>query len=106
MIPYRTLRTGILFGALALGAACSDKPVEKPPLNEAAVVSVELRVEGMVCEGCQETISEEVSKLTGVKSCTASHEAKNATISYDPGQTSPGKLAEAITKLGYKATAP
>lgn len=105
----RLAKTLFLLGsALVLGLGCTarEAPPEKPALDIAALRSVELKVEGMVCEACEQTIGEKIGGLAGVESCVASHTEKSAVVRYDPGQTSPQALAAAITALGYRASAP
>ena len=63
-------------------------------------------VEGMVCEGCQNSIQSAVSKLDGVISCTASHEQKQAEVLYDPGKVKPEQIVAVISGLGYRSALP
>lgn len=93
----------LCFLAVSAGAGCERSQPVRPSIDAGALTTVELRVEGMVCEACEETIGEKVGAMAGVESCTASHTEKNAVVRYDPGQTSPQVIAEAIGALGYKA---
>jgi len=99
----------ILFLAISLTilAACnstvSDKTGEtKKEVNVAAVKTIELRVTGMTCEGCENTVKEAVNKVEGVTSSEASFTAEIAKISYDTTLTNQEKLSSVINDLGYK----
>jgi copper chaperone CopZ len=98
----------LLFLALSLAflAACnstiSDKSGEKKEVNVAAVKTIELRVTGMTCEGCENTVKEAVNNVEGVTGTEASHTKELATISYDTTLTDIDKLSAVIDELGYK----
>lgn len=98
----------LLFLALSLAflAACnstiSDKSGEKKEVNVAAVKTIELRVTGMTCEGCENTVKEAVNNVEGVTGTEASHVAGLTTITYDTTLTSIEKLSTVINDLGYK----
>jgi len=73
-------------------------------VTAAAIKTVKLGVEGMSCEGCENTIKEEVGKISGVTEVVASHVDKFATVSFDTTQTSIAALSDAITAAGYEVT--
>lgn len=99
----------ILFLAISLAflAACnstvSDKTSEtKKEVNVAAVKTIELRVTGMTCEGCENTVKEAVNQVEGVTLTEASYTAEITKISYDTTLTNQEKLTTVINDLGYK----
>lgn len=57
------------------------------------------------CAKCVRKISDNLSFEKGVKDLKVNLEEKTITVLYDPGKTSPAKLAGAIKKLGYSAEA-
>jgi len=89
----------------AQASTAEDTPTAVVVRPEGAL-EVVLPVDGMVCEGCESTIAEKLTALSGVVSCTASHTAKTATIVYDPTKVQPEALVAAIGETGYKARMP
>lgn len=57
-------------------------------------------VEGMFCENCEKRITEKLSAIGGVRSCTASFSASKVTVICDSA-VSRKTLVDAITALGY-----
>jgi copper chaperone CopZ len=64
--------------------------------------SVTLKVEGMHCDGCAQTIKSLISAEPGVRAATVSFKDGEARILYDPQATSVERLAGAIEKPGYR----
>ncbi len=89
---------------------------ELPPLPSArkrstgkgtdAMKSVEMKIDGMQCEGCAGTIQSILSREPGVKSSSVSFPNRSASVFYDPRETDGARLAEAVTKAGFKAETP
>lgn len=67
--------------------------------------SVEIKIDGMQCEGCAATIRTVLSREPGVKSSSVSFEKRSASVFYDQDETDPARLAEAVTKAGFSAEA-
>ena len=65
--------------------------------------SLELKIDGMQCEGCAGTIQSVLSREPGVKSSSVSFEKRAASVFYDPKETDAARLAEAVTKAGFGA---
>jgi copper chaperone CopZ len=80
-------------GALVLGG-CGD-------VVTYAARDVEFRVEGMVCESCENTIQTALGSIEGVVSCRASHAESKVVVSYQPAKANPEELAAAIRAAGY-----
>ncbi len=93
---------------LALFISCNSTISDKAnsetskEVNVAALKTIELRVTGMTCEGCENTVKEAVNKVEGVSTTEASYTAELATISYDTTLTNVEKLSAVINDLGYK----
>ena len=64
-----------------------------------------LKVEGMHCDHCAETIKAVVEREPGVKAAAVSFEGGVARILYDPEATSAGRLVATLGRLGYRVTA-
>lgn len=63
-----------------------------------------IAVEGMSCTSCASGIKAMLKRTPGVVSAEVSFERREAVVDYEAEQTSPEKIVEAITKLGYKAS--
>ncbi len=96
--------------ALAAGAAalagCADRgaaPANGPGAPApAAAVTETIKVSGMTCGGCENSIKSSVAKLEGVREVQADHAAGRATVTYDPAKVDRAAIKGAIEKLGYK----
>lgn len=84
----------------ALGSAT------QPPAALAAADTqrVALSVKGMYCASCQSTIAAMLRRTPGVLSADVSIERGEAIVAYDSLRTSPVKLVEVISSLGYVAS--
>lgn len=65
-----------------------------------------LTVEGMHCGSCADKVHAALMGVPGVTGAQVELTDGKANIAYDPAKTSPEKLAEVVTKAGFKATAP
>ncbi len=73
--------------------------------SAATTAETKLHIEGMTCGGCAAAVKLVLKKTVGVVDATVSYEEKLATVTYDPGKTTPEKIAAAIAeKLGYEVT--
>jgi copper chaperone len=68
------------------------------------VNSLTLKVYGMHCDGCAETIKAVVERELGVKAASVSFKGGAAHILFDPAATSPDRLVAAVGRLGYRVT--
>jgi copper chaperone CopZ len=63
-----------------------------------------LKVSGMTCGGCEAAVRMAARSVEGVTEARASYAKARAEITYDPSQTTPQAIAQAITdKSGFKA---
>jgi MerR family copper efflux transcriptional regulator len=76
----------------------SRRPREK---GAASMKSLEMKIDGMQCEGCAGTIQAILSREPGVKSSSVSFEKRAASVFYDPNETDAARVAEAVTKAGF-----
>lgn len=66
--------------------------------------SLTLRIEGMHCDGCAETIKAVVEREPGVRAAAVSFKNGEARILYDPQATSAERLVATVGRLGYRIT--
>jgi copper chaperone CopZ len=85
-----------LAGTLALGGGLSAWAAEP--------VKTTLAVQGMTCGGCVAAVKVKLGRTEGVTAYEVSLEKAEAEISYDPAQTTPEKIAESVSKTGFKAS--
>ena len=63
-----------------------------------------LRVHGMTCASCVASIERHGARLEGVRTILVALMAAKAEVEYQPSHTSPARVAEAITALGFPST--
>jgi MerR family transcriptional regulator, copper efflux regulator len=64
---------------------------------------LEVKVDGMHCDGCASTIQALLAHEPGVKSAKVSFEKGTASVFYDPELTDPARVTAAIDKAGFRA---
>ena len=65
--------------------------------------TVELKVEGMDCEGCVKSVTRMLSGVPGVEQVDVSLEQGNARVTYDPAKSNVAEFKRAVERAGYKA---
>lgn len=64
-----------------------------------------LAIEGMTCGGCAVGVKLQLKRTEGVTAYEVSYESKCAEVTYDPGVTTPAKIAETLAaQTGYRVT--
>ncbi|PCJ96102.1 MAG: heavy metal transporter [Flavobacteriaceae bacterium] len=63
--------------------------------------TIEFKISGMTCAGCEEHIKHEVHQLNGIVSAKASYENENAIIEFDSSKTNVAEIELAISATGY-----
>jgi copper chaperone CopZ len=94
----------ILIAAFVAGCAGKSNTTDNAAQANATVVAnktVTLAIEGMTCSGCENTISEAVTKIAGVSTVKASHLDSTAIVSFDSTLTTISVIGTAITDAGY-----
>lgn len=64
--------------------------------------SLILKIQGMHCDGCAETIKALVAREPGVKSVAVTFTGGEARILYDPTATSEDHLVAAVERPGFR----
>lgn len=68
-----------------------------------AMETIELKVEGMDCEGCVKSVTRMLSSLPGVEKVDVSLAAAKASVTYDPAKSGVEQMKRAVERAGYKA---
>ena len=64
-----------------------------------------LKVTGMACGGCSNTVQQALLALEGVVDAEVSHVEARAVVTFDPQKLSLAQLEETIRAAGYTAVA-
>ena len=65
--------------------------------------TVELKVEGMDCDGCVKSVTRMLSGVAGVQKVDVSLAEGRATVTYDPAKAKIPDMKRAVERAGYKA---
>ena len=65
--------------------------------------TVELKVEGMDCQGCVKSVTRMLSGVPGVASVDVSLAQARAKVTYDPAKADVAQMKRAVERAGYKA---
>jgi copper chaperone len=65
--------------------------------------TVELKVEGMDCDGCVKSVTRMLSGVAGVQKVDVSLAEGRATVTYDPAKSQVADMKRAVERAGYKA---
>jgi copper chaperone len=65
--------------------------------------TVELKVEGMDCQGCVKSVTRMLSGVAGVQKVDVSLEEGRALVTFDPAKSNLAEFRKAVERAGYKA---
>ena len=65
-------------------------------------MQIVLKVEGMTCQHCVQTVTETVGKMTGVEKVEVRLEQKEVTIDFDELQTQTEAISAQIVEAGFE----
>jgi copper chaperone CopZ len=65
---------------------------------------VMIRIEGMHCHRCQQTIQKSLQLVPGVHEVEVDFPSGQASVLYDPRQVNVRELMETVAQAGYRAT--
>ncbi|MGH8680938.1 MAG: MerR family transcriptional regulator [Burkholderiales bacterium] len=94
--------TCTILEALAGAAEPAPQPVRRRNARRTSMKSLELKIQGMQCDGCAGTIEALLAREAGVKGASVSYAAGKGQILYDPAATDPARIASAIERAGYR----
>ena len=95
----------LMFGLILSSCNAPQKKTTTEDSGPAVMVEANLRVEGMTCDGCEQTVVNGVSLLAGIDSISANHEDSTAYVRFDASKTDLTKISEAIKSRGYEVVA-
>ena len=111
IIPKSEAELALKQPAVESGASWGKAPAI--PVAESTVdrqsenaLDLVLKVGNMWCPACAWVIDESLQKTTGVIDSACNFSTDRLQIQYNPVQTSPSQIIQAIARLGYKAAAP
>ena len=65
--------------------------------------TVDLKVEGMDCQGCVKSVTRMLSGVAGVQNVDVSLAEGRASVTYDPAKAKVADMKKAVERAGYKA---
>ena len=72
--------------------------------NQLETEKTTLKLEGMSCAGCANAIEKAISHVSGVEECKVNFAAEQATVDFNPQQTSVETITRAVEDAGYGAS--
>ena len=87
-----------------LNVLSAPPPVSAPVPDDAA--KVDLPITGMTCAGCAARIENTLRAQAGVSAAAVNFATARATVAFDPQRTTPSRLGEAVTAMGYGVVVP
>jgi len=94
--------TCTILGVLAELAERIPEPARRRNARSRDMKSLELRIQGMHCDGCAGTIEALLAREPGVKGASISYAAGKGQILYDPEATDPVRIAATIERAGFR----
>jgi len=91
----------VLFSLFITGATAQTNSENETAKSEPKTVT--LKVTGMTCGGCANTIHSALSKKDGVLGNEVQYPGNVATVKYDPEKITEQEIIATIEKAGYKA---
>jgi copper chaperone CopZ len=85
--------------------SCAPKQAPKEKEVPAVMVETTLRVEGMTCTECEQSVAKGVNELAGIDSISANHLDSTAFVRFDSNKTNLDEIKKAIEGRGYEVVA-
>jgi Hg(II)-responsive transcriptional regulator len=105
------LRACSIMDALTLRSATPEplgkqpqRPARKDSAKERQMRTALLKIDGMHCDGCANTVKSVVERLPGVRAAEVSYDQGRARVLYDPTTIAEERLVATVRKLGYRVT--
>jgi len=102
IIKFATTFFALALVAILIIPVATGNP-NSPQTNLAEEEEVVIHIEGMTCSACANGIAASLRRVEGVVEAEVSIDPPEAHIQFDPSETSPEALVEAIEDLGYQA---
>ena len=71
-------------------------------IGEVPMRAETIKVGGMTCGGCVDTITKALKAVEGVRQVSVSLESGEASVEFDESATSPGQLRATVQQAGYE----
>lgn len=81
-----------------------DEPLAVAKADDSGLGKCELRIEGMTCGACVESIEGMLRSQAGIHSIKVALLAERGVVEYDPSVWTPGKIVNEISDIGFDAT--
>jgi copper chaperone CopZ len=81
-----------------------DDAVNKPSQGVAGDRFVLIRIEGMHCHKCEQSIKKLLQRKPGVHEVEVDFASGQASVLFDPAAMTVGELIDAVKEAGYKPT--
>lgn len=65
--------------------------------------TVELKIEGMTCGGCVDSVTRTLRRVPGVQAVDVSLDQAKARVTYDPARAGLADFRRAVENAGYEA---
>ena len=65
--------------------------------------TLELRIDGMHCDGCVKSVTRTLTAVPGVEKVDVSLAEGKANVSYDPAKAGVAEFKRAVERAGFKA---
>ena len=99
---FTFMKQNLLILILALCfAACTSKQATNAK-SVPVLVEAKLRVEGMSCTDCEQSIAKGVKQLPGIDSISANYLDSTAFVRFDTAKTNLALISKAIEGRGYQ----
>lgn len=72
--------------------------------DEANIEKLEVKIDGMTCDACQNHVNHAVNDLKGIVSIETSYNKGNSIIEYDKTKTNQDEIKKTVESTGYTAT--
>lgn len=86
------------------GIFYSDSKQEVIISDNSSIQKINISIEGMTCDACQQHVNSAVNTLPGIITVNSSYEKGNAEIKFDNSQTTIVEIEKAIKSTGYTVT--
>jgi copper chaperone CopZ len=85
------------------GIFFSDNKKEVVITDSSNIQKINVKIEGMTCDACQNHVNHAVNELNGIIDVKSSYTDGNATVEFDNTQTTILEIEKAVNSTGYKA---
>lgn len=77
--------------------------ISKGIISEENKLEIEIKVDGMTCESCQNHINEALLQIEGISKVNTSYANESTRVVYDKSKTTYNEIIKVINNMGYKA---